>query len=164
MPKVNIFFRRNDNYHTLHKYTKICANWMRASCWFLCLKKSAITFGEGCMSVHHWFYNHRKPRVTMMPTLSSLVAPEVVITTSGATSDDKVGIITTLAFSIILPSSRSRRFINDDIPYDMILLTYVLISHVDIYDVTTILEQRKRVVPRTLRKYGWLLQTFFIFS
>ena len=21
---------------------------MRASCWFLCLKKSAITFGEGC--------------------------------------------------------------------------------------------------------------------
>ena len=23
---------------------------MRASCWFLCLKKSAITFGEGCSS------------------------------------------------------------------------------------------------------------------
>ena len=23
---------------------------MRASCWFLCLKKSAITFGEGCRS------------------------------------------------------------------------------------------------------------------
>ena len=24
---------------------------MRASCWFLCLQKSAITFGEGCMLV-----------------------------------------------------------------------------------------------------------------
>ena len=28
---------------------KNCANWMNASCWFLCPKKSAITFGEGCM-------------------------------------------------------------------------------------------------------------------
>ena len=35
----------------------------------------------------------------MMPTLSSLVAPEVVIkTTYGATNDDKVGIMTTLIF------------------------------------------------------------------
>ena len=51
MPKVNICFRRNDNYCTLHKSTKNCAKWMRASCWFLCLQKSAITFGEGCMSV-----------------------------------------------------------------------------------------------------------------
>ena len=35
----------------------------------------------------------------MMPTLSSLVAPEVVImTTYGATSDDKVGIMTTLFY------------------------------------------------------------------
>ena len=33
----------------------------------------------------------------MMPTLSSLVASEVM-TTSGATSDDKVGIMTTLTF------------------------------------------------------------------
>ena len=33
-----------------------------------------------------------------MPTLSSLAAPEVVImTTSGATRDDKVGIMTTLS-------------------------------------------------------------------
>ena len=50
MPKVNIFFLGNDHYHTLHKLTKNCANWRRASCWFLCLKKSAITFGEGCTS------------------------------------------------------------------------------------------------------------------
>ena len=35
----------------------------------------------------------------MMPTLPSLVAPEVVIlTTFGATSDDKVGIMTILGF------------------------------------------------------------------
>ena len=52
MPKVNIFFRRNDNYHTLHKSTKNYANWMRASCWILCLKKSAITFGEGCSATY----------------------------------------------------------------------------------------------------------------
>ena len=51
MPKVNIFLLGNDHYYTLHKSTKNCANWMRASCWFLCLKKSAITFGEGCI---HW--------------------------------------------------------------------------------------------------------------
>ena len=42
-----------------------------------------------------------KLRVVMMPTLSSLVALEVVITvittTSNATSDDKVGIMTTLS-------------------------------------------------------------------
>ena len=38
-------------------------------------------------------------RVVMMATLSSLVAPEVVImTTSGATSDDKVAIMKTLRF------------------------------------------------------------------
>ena len=39
-----------------------------------------------------------KPRVVMMPTLSSLVALQVVVTTCSATSDDKVGIMTTLTF------------------------------------------------------------------
>ena len=35
----------------------------------------------------------------MMPTVSSLVAPEVIVmTNSGAISDDKVGIMTTLNF------------------------------------------------------------------
>ena len=44
-------------------------------------------------------HSHWNLSVIMMPTLSSLVAPEVVITTtSGATSDDKVGIMTTLRF------------------------------------------------------------------
>ena len=42
---------------------------------------------------------HSKPRVVKMPTLSSLMAPEVVVmTTSGAASDDKVGIVTTHGF------------------------------------------------------------------
>ena len=42
-----------------------------------------------------------KLSAAMMPTLSSLVAPEVVImTTSGTTSDDKDGIIPTLAFNV----------------------------------------------------------------
>ena len=43
----------------------------------------------------HWKY-----RVVMMPTLSSLAAPQVVVTTTrGATTDDKVGIIIQLAMS-----------------------------------------------------------------
>ena len=46
---------------------------------------------------------HWKQRVVMMPTLSSLVAPEVVkITTFGATSDGKDGIMTTLSFSVFI--------------------------------------------------------------
>ena len=46
---------------------------------------------------------HWKVRVIMMPTLSSLVAPQVVImTTCGATSDDKVGIMTTHGFSVCI--------------------------------------------------------------
>ena len=44
-----------------------------------------------CFEVNHW-----RPRVVMVPTLSSLAAPEVVIkTTSGAASDDKVGLMIT---------------------------------------------------------------------
>ena len=40
-----------------------------------------------------------KPGVVMMPTLSSLAAPEVVVTTtSGAASDGKIGIMTTISF------------------------------------------------------------------
>ena len=44
---------------------------------------------------------HWNPRVIIMPTSSSLVAPEVVImTTYGATSDDKVGSMKTLFFCV----------------------------------------------------------------
>ena len=40
--------------------------------------------------------------VVMMPTLSSLVAPVVVLTTTGDTSDDKVGIMPTLGFQCMV--------------------------------------------------------------
>ena len=46
------------------------------------------------MKLHHW-----KPRVAIIPTLSSLASSEVVVmTTSGATNDNRVGIIATLGF------------------------------------------------------------------
>ena len=45
-------------------------------------------------------------KVAMMPSLPSLVAPEVVVMTNySAGSDDKVGIITTLSFQLLLPTS-----------------------------------------------------------
>ena len=48
-----------------------------------------------------------KPRVVMMPTLSSLAAPEVVVmTTSGAASYDKVGIMTTPWFQFLSQHTR----------------------------------------------------------
>ena len=47
--------------------------------------------------------NQGQPRVAMMPTLSSLAAPEVVImTTSGAASDDKIGIMSHLGFQYLV--------------------------------------------------------------
>ena len=65
-----------------------------------------------CYNQNLWFPEHSseahmywKSRDIMMPTLSLLVAPEdVVMTTSGATSDDKVGIMTTLGLKRISPS------------------------------------------------------------
>ena len=46
---------------------------------------------------------HWKSRVVMMPTLSLLLAPHVVITTSyDATSGDKVGIMTNLDFHFVV--------------------------------------------------------------
>ena len=51
----------------------------------------AVPFGSYYES---WQYQlHRKPKVVELPTLSSLEAPEVVVTTSGAPSEDKVGIM-----------------------------------------------------------------------
>ena len=46
----------------------------------------------------------------MMPTLPSLVAPEVVVmTTSDAISDDRDGIMTTLGFNLLRPSDAYMR-------------------------------------------------------
>ena len=45
---------------------------------------------------------HWNPRAVMLPTLSSLVAPHVVVDTrSGAISDVKVGTMKTLAFQCL---------------------------------------------------------------
>ena len=47
------------------------------------------------------------PRVVMLPTFSSLVAPEVdVMTRTGATSDDKVGMIAILGFQFAWPTGK----------------------------------------------------------
>ena len=48
MQKVNIFCTENQHLNAFYAPNKNRTNWMRASCWFLFLKKSAITFGEGC--------------------------------------------------------------------------------------------------------------------
>ena len=49
---------------------------------------------RGCCEREYWGRETLcRPRVVMMPTLSSLAAPRVVfMTTCGATSDDRVGI------------------------------------------------------------------------
>ena len=39
MQKVNIFCTENEHLHTFYASTKNRTNWMRASCWFLFLKK-----------------------------------------------------------------------------------------------------------------------------
>ena len=76
--------------------------WQLISCHF-----SQITWCRSPGSCHSHLggtnrlsaYLHLNQRVVMMPTLSSQVALEVVsMTTSSATSDDKVGIMTTLSF------------------------------------------------------------------
>ena len=54
-----------------------------------------------CRHVHR--YCHWKAKVVMKPTLSSLVAPDVVVTTtSGTTIDDKVGTMATLNSSMTI--------------------------------------------------------------
>ena len=51
MQKINICCTENEHLHTFYAPTKNRTNLMRASCWFLFLKKSAITFGEGCTNM-----------------------------------------------------------------------------------------------------------------
>ena len=44
-----------------------------------------------------WYFaqDNEKPRIVMTPTLSSLMSPQVVTTVCGATSNNKIGIMTT---------------------------------------------------------------------
>ena len=68
------------------------------------ISKLYITYSPYSKLPRRWFGDtgcewHWKPRIIMMPTLSSLVALEVVImTTSSSTSDDKFGIMKSLNF------------------------------------------------------------------
>ena len=88
MQKVNIFCIRNDPLHTFHTCTKNCANWMRASCWFLCLEKSAITFGEGC-SVHIFYKLLSMKSVTAFFLISSVTSkPDTRATFYGQNLDN----------------------------------------------------------------------------
>ena len=49
---------------------------------------------------HYWFTQCQwKPRVVIMPTLPSPVVPHVVVTTCGATSYEKIGIMIILSFN-----------------------------------------------------------------
>ena len=47
--KVNIFCTENEHLYVFYAPTKNRTNWIRASCLFVSEKKSAITFGEGCI-------------------------------------------------------------------------------------------------------------------
>ena len=55
-------------------------------------------------SIHVMFYvPHCNPRIVMMPTLSSMEAPEDVKTTASyATIHDEVGIMSILSFRVVL--------------------------------------------------------------
>ena len=60
--------------------------------WTNCLRKTARI---NCIDIKHISRVHWKPRVTMVTSLSSLVALEVVdMTTSGGATEDKVGVMT----------------------------------------------------------------------
>ena len=69
--------------------------------WNLMQPSLMFVFGED--SILQPFESvHRKLTVVMMPTLPSLLAPQAIITTAcGATSDDKVVIMTTLDFRCV---------------------------------------------------------------
>ena len=56
-PQQNPRSDLNKNYRKcsrveIYMHTKI-GSWMKSSCWFLCLKVSTISFGEGCISLTH---------------------------------------------------------------------------------------------------------------
>ena len=58
--------------------------------------QKGISYTDMISSLDHW-----KLKVIMMPTLSSMVAQEVVVTTHpGVGSDDNVGIMTTPDFQL----------------------------------------------------------------
>ena len=52
--KVNIFCTENEHLHAFYAPTKNRTNWIRASCWFLCLKKIGHYFWRRVyITAHH---------------------------------------------------------------------------------------------------------------
>ena len=80
MAKVNIFCIGNDHWHTYHIFTNNCANWVKAWCCFMWLKKSAITFVKGCKwlklvyIMQTYMYNEFTWWRHQMETFSALLA------------------------------------------------------------------------------------------
>ena len=58
MQKVNIFCTENEHLHALYAPTKNRTNWMRASCWFLFLKKIGHYFWRRVHVIHEWVGSH----------------------------------------------------------------------------------------------------------
>ena len=92
----------------------VCTSWQgyRAALWFLYdISYVYISVSNVMYNLwNHWLnikqFNHWKPRVVIMPTLSLLVALDaVVITTPEARTGDKVGIMTTPGFHLLLANS-----------------------------------------------------------
>ena len=71
------------------------------------------------IDIRHW-----KPRIVMMPTLPSLVTPQVVVTTYGLTSDGKVGIMPILDFQWMILVCSLLMYANDNV--------YITTSHENI--------------------------------
>ena len=66
--------------------------------WWIVKKKISLKWTE-FDSIDRVRFGHWNPRVVSIPTLSSLVAQGVVMTTTSSTaSDEKVGIVVTLSF------------------------------------------------------------------
>ena len=89
---------------------------------------------QRCTPIGRLFHSHRNPCIVMMPTLPSLVAPEVVLTTtSGATSDDKVSIKTVVGFNDLywyFLELRSMRFYAQDCHRGIVSVASLCRNHV----------------------------------
>ena len=56
MQKVNIFCTENEHLHAFYAPTKNRTNWIRSSCWFLCLKKIGHYFWRRVYNMFHYVW------------------------------------------------------------------------------------------------------------
>ena len=104
---LHVNFREETLAKGFHLWRHSLGKWCLGDSWKILQKDASAVQGPyGCagrtLGLHVAAYGlgHWKPNVVIIPTLSSLVALEVVVmTTSGATSDDKVGVMTGLVVS-----------------------------------------------------------------